>query len=249
MARCFSSDVLMDLIPEEVDLLQRLLCGEAFPSTLDLTTRAVHRLIRAGAIVNTTERLAFPSPLAFRYFFSVLYPNRGNWRPLPDQLDEFITKMVGKMSRKLLQDSSKGNDLMFPVENALQHIATVAATQIIAPEVLICSEMSVIFARSDTTGRRGYIDWYINGDLHWGIEMLRLANSGGRTDHALRFRAPDGKYVSPDVKDHRLLNFTNKIPHKDDLSDKAVDVVFSEDWRSAVIYRKGKDPVQVSLSA
>jgi hypothetical protein len=93
----------------------------------------------------------------------------------------------------------------------------------------IIPEMSLT---SPTTGAVGSLDFYVNGQLGWGIELLIEGN--GIKQHKARFTS--GPYTDECIKDYRIVDFRmNDGPQRDKIDPKDVVVIFSEDFESATL--------------
>ncbi len=75
------------------------------------------------------------------------------------------------------------------------------------PTCCICPELSRVFP-SDTIEDGNVaeeFDFYINGDLCWGIGLLVMGDK--ITEHLDRFSEPSGKYFPLHVKDYAVVDF------------------------------------------
>ena len=121
------------------------------------------------------------------------------------------------------------------------------------PSCYICPELSKIFpSNANDTSKspiNGAIDFYLNGGIRWGIELL--VNGGGIGEHINRFTPPDGKYVSLGVKDYVVVDFrkAKSTRSRNSLSHpKRITVFFmTEDYRS-VECLFGENPEFISLT-
>jgi len=78
-------------------------------------------------------------------------------------------------------------------------------------------------------GGKGYIDFYINHHLAWGVELLREGK--GLAEHQRRF-ASDGRYANLQLSDYILIDFRAHKPRK--ISPKTLYVIYSEDYRQVI---------------
>ncbi|KAJ3194109.1 hypothetical protein HDU82_002567, partial [Entophlyctis luteolus] len=118
---------------------------------------------------------AFSSPLAKRYYFKWIFPNRSI--TAPTSLHELVRNVIGSMSSNLLAQSTVADD--FPKETVFQHLFLNDVSGIVPDE----------------------IDFYLNGELRWGIEVLICRDGVG--EHLSRF-APTGKYFQLGVTDYAV---------------------------------------------
>jgi hypothetical protein len=162
-------------------------------------------LRKAGILVELPDAsFGFSSPLAKRYFFKWIFPDRS--QTTPSTLRELIRKVVSSMSSTVLKNSSLPGD--FPKEAVFQHLFMEGLALHTPPHCSICPELSKIFP-SDTyvnsqQATSGEIDFYLNGSLRWGIELL--VNGDGIGEHLSRFSPPYGKYVPLAVNDYAIVD-------------------------------------------
>ena len=72
----------------------------------------------------------------------------------------------------------------------------------------ICMELSKIFPSETNFNSQQAtaceIDFYLNGRLHWGIELFVYGD--GNSKHLSRYSPPNGKYVLLDVNDYAIVD-------------------------------------------
>ena len=124
------------------------------------------------------------------------------------------------ISSSILRQSTLPGD--FPKEATFQHVFMEGLARSTTPDCAICPELSRIFptdpATSSTSTIPGEIDFYLNGCLRWGIELL--VSGSGITEHIARFDK-GGKYSPLQVKDYTVVDLrgndsgevTNVIKH------------------------------------
>ncbi|KAL8017135.1 putative bacterial Pleckstrin domain, P-loop containing nucleoside triphosphate hydrolase [Plasmopara halstedii] len=181
----------------------------------DEDNRCIVTLKKAGIIVEDVDQLVrFSSPLAEKYYSKCLFPNRALANP--SSLRELITRIVGNMSASALRQSVVG-ETNFPKEAIFQHQFMEGLALNTHRTCLICPELSRVFpsspADSDQPLRiEGKIDFYLNGSLRWGLELL--VNGDNIGEHMARF-ASDGKYAALAVNDYAVIdlrgNKTGKV--------------------------------------
>ena len=110
------------------------------------------------------------------------------------------------MSSSVLKNSTLGE---FPKEAVFQHLFMEGLALYTRPDCSICPELSKVFPSSANLDTKqqiaGEIDFFVNGNLRWGIELL--VNGGGVGEHLDRFSPPDGKYVPLSVNDYAIVDF------------------------------------------
>jgi hypothetical protein len=124
------------------------------------------------------------------------------------------------------------------------------------PTCYICPELSRVFPDSDSDSSRqpnqcmnGSIDFYLNGSLRWGIELL--VNGERIGEHMTRFEA-DGKYARLRVSDYAVVDLRcnqTRVPTNVTRHRKRVTVFFqNEDFSSCnCIFGNDEDIVSINL--
>jgi hypothetical protein len=163
-------------------------------------------LKKAGILVEFPDKtFGFTSLLAKRYYFKWIFPNRSE--TTPSSLSELIKKVIGNMSATILKNSTRPGD--FPKEAVFQHLFMEGLARYTPPNCCICPELSKIFPGITNSNPQqeiaGEIDFYLNGSLRWGIELL--VNGDGIGEHITRFTKLDGKYAALDVSDFSVVDF------------------------------------------
>ena len=87
---------------------------------------------------------------------------------LPVDFEEFLRRSIERMRPSVLKTSLsyKSHEAQL-VERAWQMEWYTAATSIMSPAVTVSPDVSPVF------GASGYLDFYVNGDLQWGVELVR----------------------------------------------------------------------------
>jgi hypothetical protein len=189
-------------------------------------------LEKMGVLVRDQKGVvSFASPLANRYYTHFLFPNR----PIecPQTIEELVAITIGNMSSTLLTKSTHSS--RFPKETIFQHEFMSGLAKSLPVEHHICPELSHIFPStrggaaslpsSETV--EGAIDFYINGELHWGLELL--VNGDRVKEHLNRFET-DGKYFPFGMSDYRVIDFRLGDPTKSKivLCEKRITVFFQQ---------------------
>jgi len=125
------------------------------------------------------------------------------------------------------------------------------AVQHLSPKDSICPELSRIFPdekeEAEDGAIKGRLDFFINGNLCWGIELL--VEGRKRLEHIARF-SPEGKYAALHAKQWCVLDFrfrTLKEKTLSGLPPQYIPIVFSKDFLNATI-RFPSGQKEVSLS-
>ena len=252
MARCFGSE---HSYPVENDFKRFL--KECFENKriwlTDFTNRqdyaSYSSLKKAGILVELPDSsFAFSSPLAKRYYFKWIFPTRSETEP--SSLPELIGKVVSTMSSTVLKNSTLPGD--FPKEAVFQHLFMEGLASQTPPHCCICPELSKIFPLdTNLTSQQaitGEIDFYLNGSLRWGIELL--VNGDGTGEHLCRFSPPNGKYALLAVNDYVVVDFRRSATGQPtDISKhpNRVSVFFKNDDYSVAQCLFGEDTAAIEI--
>ncbi|POM58376.1 Hypothetical protein PHPALM_36979 [Phytophthora palmivora] len=212
MSRCFGSK---HMTPTSLELRQFLIdCLVAAPNDLylkpnltDEENRCLVTLKKTGILVKEAEQhVKFSSPLAEKYYSQWLFPTRAGANP--SSLRELITRVIGSMSARVLRQSAV-DGTNFPKKATFQHLFMEGLALNTSAKCSICPELSRVFPSHQTTGGgqpqkiKGEIDFYLNGDLRWGLELLV---NGDKIGELMRRFTPGGKYVALDMKDYSIID-------------------------------------------
>lgn len=209
-------------------------------------------LKKAGILVELPDNtLEFSSQLAKRYYFKWIFPNRS--LTSPSTLFKLIGNVVSSMSATTLKNSTRPG--YFPKEPVFQHLFMEGLASFTPPNCSICPELSKIFPDATNSNTQqtipGEIDFYLNSNLRWGIELL--VNGKGIGEHISRFHPPNGKYVALAVSDYTVVDFRrNSTGQPTNISrhPKRITVFFKDDDYSIAncIFGLENVPVTISLS-
>ncbi|KAJ1503809.1 hypothetical protein HMI54_005373 [Coelomomyces lativittatus] len=255
MARCFGSRHSKPVGDDFKNVLKRCFAGDLIQLNGLMNEEdndSYSSLKKAGILVkypNTT--FGFSSPLAKRYYFKWIFPNRS--LTAPSTLMELIGNVVSSMSATILANSTRPGD--FPKEAVFQHLFMEGLASFTPPDCSICPELSKIFPATTNSNTQQNIpreiDFYLNSSLRWGIELL--VNGDGIGEHISRFTPPNGKYVALAVSDYTVVDFrrnsigrpTNILRHSN-----RITVFFKDDDYSIAqcIFGLDNSPVKINLS-
>jgi len=209
------------------------------------------RLLKSGILtIGNDETPQFSSPMAFKYYMAWLFPNRSGGNP--SSIKELVKNAIQNMSASVLRQSvvEQGH---FPKEAIFQHLFMQGLAANTPPPCVICPELSHTFPSSVSSCTHpigGEVDFYLNGDLRWGLELL--VNGDRLTEHLDRF-GPKGKYFNLNVKDYAVIDFRGNM--NGDITnvgrhEKRITVFFKlGDFTSAkCIFFLEREPVIFDLS-
>jgi hypothetical protein len=200
------------------------------------------KLQKAGVLVaDPNYHYEFTSFLAKRFFSSYIFPQRG--LSVPSKILELALQAIKNMSSTNLMKSVISADF-FPNETVFQHEFYAALCSLLPPSCFICPELSHVFP-NDENGNcekiAGEIDFYLNGDLRWGIELM--IKGDGVSEHMSRFAA-NGKYSPLGVSDYIIIDFRRTltgIPSNIVSMDKRLSVFFKTGSFSSCVCQYGTD--------
>jgi hypothetical protein len=256
MARCFGSQHSGPISQVLKNALIKCLVDEPILAPIngmldDKDSRCYTSLMKAGilALGNDRYTLQFSSPLALKYYSKWFFPNRSCTKP--SSLRSLIVNAIGNMSASLLQQSTVNQD-DFPKEATFQHLFMEGLALSTEPTCVICPELSKVFPPptcASTERIHGEVDFYLNGTLRWGLELL--VNGDRITEHIDRFGS-NGKYSLLAVNDYAVIDFrgnktgnvTNIVPNP-----KRITAFFKlGDFSTCTcIFGLDKEPISIKL--
>lgn len=183
----------------------------------------------------------FSSPLSKRFFMYHFYGIR--CLSNPPTIVELIKRVIGSMSSSMIRQSlAKPGD--FPKEATFQHMFMSGLASNTTFNSYICPELSKVFPLSEgETVKRisGEIDFFIDGDLRWGVELL--IQGSDISEHINRFEV-NGKYAALDMKDYIVVDLRGNesgIPTNVQLHSKRFTAFFKQDDYSVCNCVNGMD--------
>lgn len=212
----------------------------------------VGQLIEAGIVAfnEDKKKITFASGLAHRFYLNKFYSFRAVENP--PSLLRLVTLAIGSLSSSLLAQSVVPNSSDFPKEATFQHLFLTSLAAHTTADTSICPELSrrypsvLLSNRADTIN--GEIDFYLNGSLRWGIELL--ISGRNVTEHIDRFGRA-GKYHPLQLKDYIVVDFrmcpetgiSHVHPHSNRLS-----VFFNSSFEEcSCLYGTDPNPFKVKL--
>jgi hypothetical protein len=248
MHRCFVPLSRWDNVAME--LLRSIYVQKEVTSFQDSDLKLIALFIRDGVLEEIgNNKISFTTPMAKRYYSQKMFPFRS--KENPGDLLSLIKSTIKLMSAKTLSDLASGRN--FPKEAGFQQIFMNCLCQNLTPSTVITSELSAIFPETETSGTyeqiSGSLDFYINSDLRWGIELL--VNGDKIKEHIDRF-SKKGKYEPLNCKDYVVVDFRSSFdgtPTNVSRHEKRVCVFFKErNFTScSIIVGLGKNVEVISL--
>lgn len=230
------------------DMERRILDGVLFSSEDSLSwplgdpdeEAAAKCLIMAGILTIDARRLTFAAPLIRSVFLQRLHTMPLQRDSIAGDFDNFIQECIVRMNPTTLRDSlSKGVDERL-LERQWQMEFYRAATSILPRTTIISPDVGHVFA-SD-----GYIDFYVDGDLQWAIELLREGKD--MRDHEKRFE-PGGLYhtMHSKIRRHAILDFRMEDKQVRELRENFWYILYAPDYARVMIRRPDKEDLTVPL--
>jgi hypothetical protein len=184
-------DVLLHLIWSKNDVLT----GLTGPIENDAIT-----LTQNGYLARTRDGFAFASPLVRQILLQrILQP--GDEKEVnifgPVTLTDLLMRILRNFRRDILCHTLSLTKESHPIERQFQMEFYRAAVRCLGPQCTCFPDVGRVF---NTTGQ---LDFYINGDYQWGVEILRCGNR--KDEHIRRFT--QGLYQQIPMKDWAILDF------------------------------------------
>ena len=167
-------------------------------------------VVRRGLMFRSVAKrdtLHFPSPL-HRLMVSYAIHKTGR-KFARDEFSAFLTTVIAHMDFKLILTSQSRHsptsavyERQFQMEFNRAALRTVGRAHQCFPDI------------GYACGARGYLDFYINNDLCWGVELARECHGTALEEHVGRF-SPGGKYSQIPLNDAIVLNFVSASHYND----------------------------------
>jgi len=157
-----------------------------------------------------------------------------------ENFEEFLTLSISRMQPSKLRISlSKTSNESRIYERAWQMEWFRAASTAVPPQSSLSPDVGPIF------GATGFLDFYVNNNLEWGVELLR---EGDRMkEHAGRF-ADGGQYENIPLKRWVIIDFRHESKGLLKAKPNYWHVIYDNDYRKLTIKREGHDDQQLFLA-
>ncbi|CAG8688488.1 6915_t:CDS:2, partial [Acaulospora morrowiae] len=180
------------------------------------------RIIKTNILVDTGTKdghstINFPAPLLRAKYLQNRFGSVTRSKSPPNSFKDFIISVFTKMNSKVLQKSlSVGNDCRL-LERVWQMEFYHASMQVLPVNIYASVDVGAVF------GSEGYLDFYLNDQRNWAIELLRDGDK--LQEHQQRFQK-DSQYTSilKYAKEWAIIDIRNskKIPPE----QKGKDVIY-----------------------
>ncbi|CAG8518293.1 3254_t:CDS:2 [Funneliformis caledonium] len=150
--------------------------------------------------------------------------------PTSQDFNEFLIRSIERMSQHILLESyGRGvNSRLY--EAGWQNEWYRSAVSVVPIGTSISANVGYVF------GSDGYLDYYVNGEICWGIELTREGNR--LAEHANRFYE-NGKYKNIPLKEWIILDFRHNSKTINELKQNFWYILYSDDYSSVTIKRYG----------
>ncbi len=231
-----------------VRLLRRIILGDRVPiadsqaaasgssdsaaavAVMQLERGILRKLLRIPVLVDSGGYAQFATDLHRRFYLRQLYPSAVRPEEFVSDMDEWLLQVLRTFEPSQLRDANSGGiSSGFPKEGMLQHQFWRGACLCLPPQYRIAAEVSQLVQQ----GRRisGEVDFWINSDLEWAVELLRQGS--GKGEHIARFKQ-NGAYRDLQPKQWRVVDFR---PHETQprREQDYVAVIFSPTYDRATV--------------
>ena len=187
--------------PNQRKVIEEALSSDDYKYRIKFGSTEHLSLLHLGYMYMTADKeyLRFPSPL-HRLLISYKI-HEIHKRPAVKDFSPFLESVISHMDWELIQNSDSRHsaegvvyERQFQMEFNRATMRVVGTQQVCFPDV------------GYACGAKGYMDFYINGNLQWGVELARNCDGAELLEHVGRFSGR-GKYRHIPLKAKRVLNF------------------------------------------
>jgi len=235
----FFSEPRKGLTPSQANILRQVIQNKIV--VWDRSDANQRGLLRSCILEKARNGLTFSTPLHRRFFFRRAYPVQPSEKP--EDIDEWLLSVLRKFGSDALElKESHGTGRDFPKERGiLQNEFYRCAFESIPPSVTLAVETSQLTWSSVKI--KGSLDFWVDSNLCWAIELMRLGTSTTIQEHENRFDEESGKYSPLEPTVARVVDFRKPGDVPQTGSDIYVAVVFHEGYLGADVYFYEKNKV------
>ncbi|KAF8453927.1 hypothetical protein BGX38DRAFT_366277 [Terfezia claveryi] len=220
--------------PTETELLRRilLLCDAESCVSVDLIANpATYNFVRSGILTMVDNKFQFSAPIMRMILIHLLFTAPGgSLRSESISFQEFLIRTIERMDPSMLQTSLGLGQTSRLLERTWQMGWYKAATTAVPLHATVSADVGAIF------GSVGYLDFYVNGDLNWGIELLR---EGDRMkQHAKRF-IEDGAYAVIPLTEWVIIDFRHHSKAVQDPRPNFLYALYEDDYNIITLKQLG----------
>jgi hypothetical protein len=194
--------------------------------------------VRAGILGRNGK---FSCIAATWFYNSRCFPGR-TW-DVPASIDDLILLTVQKLSASRLRNSLQDE---FPKEAAFQHFFNEAMSMNLTNTNFLIPELNTWATGENGEEISGELDFYINGNLQWCLELMRNGDKIG--EHLARSIPHTGKYRNVEAKDYLVVDC--RPPKRGNGAQIAVDrcnLYFEENFTKCRVQMRTEPEQMVSL--
>lgn len=234
---------VMDLDNVEIDILKQLIediddKGIVIDGPYEIPSK---KLQASGVIANIGSRLFFSAPIVRSVYIQKIYGSSKRVSTIFNDMDTFLEATLSELKKSALQNTFSTGANSKILERQWQMEFYRSSSSFLPLGYSVSPDVGYVF------GCKGFIDFFVDSNLKWGIEILREGSNLKK--HLERFEDTDGIYsqMKTEVfKDYAVLDFRASKPQN--LQDKVWYVVYHNDYAGAELLRKGKDSKQITFS-
>ena len=224
------------LTKEEIEEMTSVACVD------EVIVGLVQQFVLVENVLEPESMFDFPSPLIracyLRDKFGVKIPPA----QIKMDFDEFLNDVFAIMDGKTLKMSlSKGKNNRL-LEAAYQYEFYQAATRLLGSNGIVSCEVGALFSI------KGRIDFWINDERCWAIELLR---DGDRLEEHVARMEPDGKYglLTKMAKDMAVIDFRGGNSPLSDKTppDGVVYAVFDKEFQFVTVTKSSGHSRKITL--
>ncbi|KAL6044349.1 Penicillin acylase family protein [Balamuthia mandrillaris] len=225
----------------EVEVLKHVLINDSYPFPMKGNSDypACMNLVRTSVLAERAGRLVFVAPVIRSVFLHHLYRSPLQ-KDLTSDFDEFVLNSISRLNPHVLKNTLSRVRDGLPVERQWQMEYYRAATTAL-PANCMSPDVGPYFARRDLRNA-GKLDFYVNGELSWAIELLREGSEASQ--HKARF-GPNGIYKDIPISRYALLDFRSTQPKV--LEEHFWYILVEPDFSGATIKHAQKADVKVKF--
>jgi hypothetical protein len=194
-------------------------------------------LLKRGGILAADDR--FTCLAAEWYYYNRIFPGRASRAPA--SVDALVTDAVCSMSATRLRGACNGG---FPKEAAFQQLFNEAISRQLPRRNIVIPELNTQAVVEGET-KSGELDFYINGELQWALELLRKGDLLEK--HIHRFHPTSGTYRNVQAKAFLVVDCRGPKTRAVQRMEERCTLYFSEDFRSCICAMRNEQEVVLDL--
>ena len=234
LKRCFG---LEDLEPDYKDRLLDAVIGRVKVVSPD--DASLGPFIRAGVL---TKECKFSTIAASWFYNDQCFPNRAMVGP--ENLESLVKSAVQNLSAQRLRDTLENG---FPKEATFQHLFNEEMAKLLPVGNKLIPELNTIAEPLDGGNGTGELDFFINGNLNWCLELLRLGDKIRK--HLARFDPVNGKYRNVSTKQYLVVDCRGpKVGRGCTPNASRCTLYFSEDFQTCLCKMRLEEEVLLKLA-